>query len=130
LLCGWLSLLARKSISQVKVALRDVGGFASAQEIYHLMHRGGATIGLTTVYRSLQSLVEENEVDVLHRSDGEAMYRLCGENHHHHLVCTKCGRTIEIEGGPMEKWAKSVGAAHEFRDVSHTVELFGTCSRC
>jgi Fur family ferric uptake transcriptional regulator len=94
------------------------------------MHNNGAEIGLTTVYRSLQTLVDENEVDVLRRLDGDALYRLCGDSHHHHLVCRKCGRTVEIEGGAIEKWARAVETEYGFRDVDHTVELLGTCSHC
>jgi Fur family ferric uptake transcriptional regulator len=122
--------VARKSVGQVQDALEQIGGFASAQELYQLMQRGGAKIGLTTVYRSLQTLVEDNFVDVLRRVDGEAMYRLCGDSHHHHLVCTKCGRTVEIEGGAIEKWARTITTEYGFRDVWHTAELYGTCSRC
>lgn len=110
--------------------LERAGDFASAQEVYQLMQRNGDRIGLTTVYRSLQSLLNDKVVDVLRREDGEAIYRLCGDTHHHHLVCKSCGVTVEIEGGSIEKWAKNVATEHGFRDVGHTAELFGTCSRC
>jgi Fur family ferric uptake transcriptional regulator len=111
-------------------ALERAGGFASAQEIYRLMQREGQSIGLTTVYRSLQSLVKAEIVDVLRRDDGEAIYRLCGDTHHHHLVCKRCGDTVEIEGGAIEKWAKVVAQEHGFREVGHTAEIFGICSKC
>ena len=64
--------------SEVKVIsiLERVGGFASAQELYQLLQRNGESIGLTTVYRSLQSLVSDKIVDQLRRDDGEAIYRL------------------------------------------------------
>lgn len=94
------------------------------------MQREGEKIGLTTVYRSLQSLVNDKIVDVLRRDDGEAIYRLCGESHHHHLVCKSCGQTVEIEGGAIEKWAKTMATEHGFRDVGHTAEIFGLCSKC
>jgi len=119
-----------RSNPKVLSTLERAGGFASAQEIYKLMQRNGQRIGLTTVYRSLQSLLKENIVDVLRRDDGEAIYRLCGDSHHHHLVCKNCGSTVEIEGGAIEKWAKSVAAEHGFRDIGHTAEVFGTCSNC
>lgn len=94
------------------------------------MQRNGDRIGLTTVYRSLQILLNDKIVDLLRRDDGEAIYRLCGNTHHHHLLCKSCGATEEIEGGAIEKWAKNVAVEHGFRDVGHTAELFGTCSRC
>ena len=120
----------KKSATRVLQSLQHAGGFASAQEVHQLITRHGERIGLTTIYRALQSLQQENLVDVLRRDDGEAIYRLCGEAHHHHLVCNKCGRTVEIEGGAIEKWADTVANEHGFRDVVHSAELFGTCSKC
>jgi len=122
--------VAPKSVGQVRGALKLFGHFASAQELHKSMQNNGAKIGLTTVYRSLQTLADEKVVDVLRRLDGDALYRLCGESHHHHLVCKRCGRTVEIEGGAIEKWARAVESEYGFRDVDHTVELLGTCSRC
>lgn len=119
-----------RSNPRVLSTLERAGGFASAQEVYHLMQREGESIGLTTVYRSLQSLVNKKIVDVLRRDDGEAIYRLCGETHHHHLVCKNCGDTIEIEGGAIEKWAKRVAEEYGFREVGHTAEIFGLCKKC
>ena len=119
-----------RSNPRVLSTLEHAGGFASAQEVYRLMQREGESIGLTTVYRSLQSLVNEKIVDVLRRDDGQAIYRLCGETHHHHLVCKSCGNTIEIEGGAIEKWAKAMAEEHGFREVGHTAEIFGLCSKC
>jgi len=117
--------------SQIKLisTLERVGGFASAQELYQMLRRDGDGIGLTTLYRA-QSLLDDKIVDVLRREDGEALYRLCGEAHHHHLVCRSCGSTVEIEGSSVEKWAEAVAQEHRFREVGHTVELFGLCSKC
>ena len=119
-----------KSLPAVITTLERAGGFASAQEVYQLMHRSGESIGLTTVYRSLQSLLSDKIVDLLHREDGEAIYRLCGDTHHHHLVCKNCGDTVEIQGGAIEKWAKAVAEEFGFREVGHTAEIFGLCSKC
>ena len=112
------------------MTLEHVGGFASAQEVHHLITRQGDRIGLTTVYRALKILQKDNFVDVLRRDDGEAVYRLCGNEHHHHLVCKKCGRTVEIDGGVIEKWAETIARKNGFRDVGHSAEIFGTCSSC
>jgi Fur family ferric uptake transcriptional regulator len=118
--------------SEVKLisVLERVGGFASAQELYQMLRRDGDGIGLTTVYRALQSLLDDKMVDLLRREDGEAIYRLCGDNHHHHLVCRSCGSTVEIEGSSVEKWAEAIAKEHGFREVGHTVELFGLCESC
>jgi Fur family ferric uptake transcriptional regulator len=61
---------------------------------------------------------------------GEQLYRRCGREHHHHLVCRGCGTTVEVEGPAVERWADKLAADHGFTDVSHTVEIFGTCPRC
>ncbi len=119
-----------RSNPRVLRTLEHAGGFASAQEVYKMMQREGESIGLTTVYRSLQSLVSDKMVDVLRRDDGEAIYRLCGEAHHHHLVCKNCGETVEIEDGAIENWAKVMAEEHGFRDTGHIAEIFGTCSKC
>ncbi len=105
--------------------------FRSAQDIYADMRAEGAKIGLTTVYRALQALSESAEVDVLRTGDGETVYRACRtETHHHHLVCRVCGRTIEVAGPAVERWAEAVGREHGFSEVTHAVEVFGTCPDC
>lgn len=117
----------------VKDALRAAGGFVSAQDVYAALRSDGDAVGLSTVYRHLQSFVDEGAVDVIHTPDGETTYRFCGDAtsaHHHHLVCRRCGRTEEIEGRVVEKWAAAVAAEHGYTDVDHTVELFGTCANC
>lgn len=119
-----------RSNPRVLSTLERAGGFASAQEIHKLMQRDGQSIGLTTVYRCLQSLVNDKIVDLLRRADGEAIYRLCGDSHHHHLVCKNCGDAVEIEGGAIEKWAQVIAQEHGFREVGHIAEIFGLCARC
>lgn len=119
-----------KSSARVVTALKHAGGFASAQEVHQLMNREGERIGLTTIYRALQHLVNEKIVDVLLREGGEAIYRLCGEEHHHHLVCKNCGRTVEIADNSIERWVAQTAGEHGFRDVTHSAELLGICSAC
>ena len=75
-------------------------------------------------------MAEAGELDVLRNADGEAAYRRCSTGHHHHLVCRSCGRTVEVSGPAVETWANAVAAEHGFRDVSHDLEIFGTCGDC
>lgn len=112
-------------------ALREASGFKTAQRLHLDMLRAGARVGLATVYRNLQALVESGEVDVLQSELGEAMFRLCeASDHHHHLVCRRCGRSEEITAGEVESWAARVARRHGFNDVTHTVEVFGLCADC
>ena len=114
----------------VRGELGAAAEFLSAQEVHARLRSGGTKIGLTTVYRALQSMADAGEVDVLRQADGETVYRRCSTGHHHHLVCRRCGRTVEVEGPAVEAWAERVASRHHFRDVEHTVEVFGTCPDC
>jgi Fur family transcriptional regulator, ferric uptake regulator len=114
----------------VSAALDAVDDFRSAQDIHDLLKQRGENVGLTTVYRTLQALSDSGEVDVLRNDDGEALYRRCSDGHHHHLVCRSCGRTVEVAGPTVERWADKVAAEHGYTDVSHTLEIFGTCGSC
>jgi Fur family ferric uptake transcriptional regulator len=111
--------------------LAEQADFRSAQQIHGELRSRGTAVGLATVYRNLALMAESGEVDTLVRQDGETLYRRCGSSyHHHHLVCRRCGRTIEVAGPGVERWARSVAAEHGFTDVSHQLELFGVCPRC
>ena len=109
-------------------ALAETDGFRSAQDLHAALRD---EVGLTTVYRTLQTMAEAGEVDVLRTDDGEAVYRRCATvEHHHHLVCRSCGATVEVAGPAVEQWADAVAAEHGFTGVSHTLEVFGTCRAC
>ena len=114
----------------VAAILDDLEGFASAQEIHDILRHRGESVGLSTVYRNLQALVDSSEIDALRNDDGEVLYRQCSTGHHHHLVCRACGRTIEVAGPTVERWADSVAEKHGFVDMAHTLEIFGTCGDC
>lgn len=111
--------------------LRELEKFASAKDIHFALQQRQEKVGLTTVYRTLQSLSDIDAVDALHMPNGETLYRHCDSDaHHHHLVCTKCGRTEEIDGGPIEDWAARVAKEHDFELTGHDAEIFGTCRQC
>ena len=110
--------------------LENLDDFRSAQELHDELRKRGEGIGLTTVYRTLQQMAATGTVDTLRNDTGESVYRLCSDHHHHHLVCRACGSTVEIQGSQVEKWAAEVARKHGFTEVTHTVEIFGLCSRC
>lgn len=117
----------RRAVSAV---LSELEGFHSAQEIHEILTDRGDSIGLSTVYRNLQVLVDASAVDALRNDEGENLYRRCSTGHHHHLVCRHCGHTAEVDGPGVEAWADTVATQHEFTEVSHTFEIFGTCRTC
>ncbi|MEU6848917.1 transcriptional repressor [Actinacidiphila alni] len=114
----------------VEAALAQTEEFRSAQELHDILKLRGDSVGLTTVYRTLQSMTAAGEVDMLRTGDGESVYRRCSKGHHHHLVCRGCGRTVEVDGPAVETWTASVAAEHGFVGISHTIEIFGTCAAC
>jgi Fur family transcriptional regulator, ferric uptake regulator len=114
----------------VLALLEGLDGFQTAQDLHALLRERGDSVGLATVYRALQALVDDGQVDILRGADGEAAYRRCSPSHHHHLVCRSCGRTVEVADPPVERWAARVAAEHGFADVQHQLEVFGTCAAC
>jgi Fur family transcriptional regulator, ferric uptake regulator len=119
-----------KQKSAVRHALSEAIGFVSAQQLHLVLINHGSSIGLATVYRALNDLVSQGEADSLQSSDGELLYRACGEGHHHHLICRSCGKTVEIEAQKVESWADEVAKSHGFSSPSHTIDIFGTCKGC
>ena len=123
-----------RQAAAVESALRDADGFRTAQDLFAELRRRGDRIGLTTVYRHLNVLAEQGSADVVHSAEGESQFRLCGVgtppeagDHHHHLVCRQCGRSVEVSGPEVEAWADRVAAAAGYTEISHTLEVFGLC---
>jgi Fur family ferric uptake transcriptional regulator len=105
--------------------------FRTAQDLYAELRAAGAGIGQTTVYRHLALLAEQGSVDVIRTGHGEAAYRSCaGTDHHHHLICRCCSRTVELAGPEVEQWLARVTEKAGFTDIAHTLEIVGTCSSC
>ncbi|MGB3353357.1 MAG: Fur family transcriptional regulator [Mycobacterium sp.] len=121
---------ATRQRAALAALLENLDDFRSAQELHDELRKQGDGIGLTTVYRTLQQMAATGAVDTLRTDTGESVYRRCSEHHHHHLVCRACGSTIEIQGGQVETWAAEIAREHGFSDVSHTIEIFGLCSKC
>ena len=114
----------------VAALLSDVNDFRTAQELHGLLRDRGERVGLTTVYRALQTMADAGELDVMRLPSGEQLFRQCSRSHHHHLVCRSCARTVEVAGPTVESWADRIAGEHGFVDISHTVEIFGTCPNC
>jgi Fur family transcriptional regulator, ferric uptake regulator len=111
----------------VLAALRRASEPVSAQDLHAEL---GRTVGLATVYRTLQGLVDTGQVDVFRRDTGEALFRLCNPVHHHHLVCQRCGRVEEIDACEVAPWAARVGRRRGFSVTGHQADVFGVCAGC
>lgn len=108
------------------------GDFRSAQAWHDFLRHEGSTIGLATVYRTLQSLADSGDVDAVVSESGETLYRRCdgAEAHHHHLRCRECGAAVELDAPAIEAWATAVGAKFGYSRIDHTVEITGVCAEC
>ena len=103
---------------------------ATAQEIYTRLRGRGEPVGLATVYRTLSLLSENGVVDEFSHRPGEMCYRVCGEGHHHHLVCERCHGIAELEDCEVDAWLSKAARKHGFEPTSHTLEVVGLCAAC
>jgi Fur family ferric uptake transcriptional regulator len=110
--------------------LADEPHDATAQEIYARLRLSGEPVGLATVYRTLSVLSERGVVDEFAHRPGESCYRLCGEGHHHHLVCASCHGVAELEGCEVDEWLAKAAKKHGFAPTKHTLEVSGLCASC
>lgn len=119
-----------KQRQAVLSALDAARTFSTAQELHETLRHRGTKVGLATVYRTLQLMADAEDVDVIRNDSGEAFYRRCSAQHHHHLICRSCGRAVEVSGPAVEEWTDRVAAENGFSHVSHSLELFGICDTC
>lgn len=118
--------------SAIASLISATDSFQSAQEIHHLLRSTGEVIGLSTVYRTLQSLAEAGEIDVVINADGESVYRRCGQGRglHYHLVCRICGHAVEVAADTIDRWVRSIAREHRFSEAVASLTVFGICRAC
>ena len=135
--CGYRITIPRQIILQV---LDESKEHLSAEDIYLKVHNIYPAIGLTTVYRTLDLLVNMGVVSRFDFGDGRGRYELTGgekeQIHHHHLICTKCGRVIDYtdfvdeELGLLKKTEKELSKKYNFEITNHTIQFYGLCNDC
>lgn len=108
----------------------------TAEEIYELVKAGSPDIGLATVYRTIQLLLELRIIDRIYLDDGYVRYELGhvfedeSSHHHHHLICVKCGRVMSFQGDLLETFEKRIEEKTGFWIQDHEVKLYGYCTDC
>ena len=104
--------------------------FPTAQQICEEVHKHQPDVSLDTIYRNLSLLTELDIVHEIFRSSGN-VYELADEaHHHHHLVCTECGRTECIDVCPMTDAYEQEAAKKGFQLTGHIFEFYGLCQKC
>lgn len=101
----------------------------SAQDIYVELRKRNQSMGLATVYRSLDSLKLEGLVQVRTLASGESLYS-SHQQDKHHLTCLQCGESISIGECPVRELEQQLQGKHNFKIFYHTLEFFGLCDRC
>ena len=111
----------------------------SAKEIYNYLHRSYPGIGLSTVYRTLDLLAKMGIVAKLSIGDGQRRYEFKTEEkdeHHHHLICTICGKIINYsefldeELDLIRKTEEKLAKKYNFIIQDHNIEFLGICEKC
>jgi Fe2+ or Zn2+ uptake regulation protein len=110
------------------VAARD-GHFTAADLVHDAAARRTA-IGRATVFRALELLASLGLVERVDLPGGEHAYVACEPAHHHHAICTACGRSIEVDDSGLAGVLEAIGRRSGFAVTSHRLELFGLCTAC
>jgi Fur family transcriptional regulator, ferric uptake regulator len=118
----------RKKILEYFLKVED---HVSIEEFYNIVKKKDPDIGYSTVYRTLKLFSEcelAREVDF---GEGRVRYEhLFGHEHHDHLICEKCGLTVEFMDPDIEKLQEKLLKKHKFKPIDHKLELFGLCEKC
>ncbi|MBN1794009.1 MAG: transcriptional repressor [Candidatus Omnitrophica bacterium] len=135
--CGYRITLGREAILHV---LTRAEAHLSAEDIYLKVHPSCPSVGLTTIYRTLELLVDMGLVHKFDFGDGRARYELAEgpkkEGHHHHLVCTSCKRVInytdfideELEF--LKRAEEGLAKKYQFDITNHMIQFYGMCDNC
>lgn len=111
--------------------LADRRSFRSARELHGELAEKGCSVGLVTVYRLLEKLLQWGEVEAICGDHRVRRYRLSlSDSRHHHLLCRECDDVVELDGDQLRTWASRVAAQHGFTEVVVRAAVVGTCHSC
>lgn len=135
--CGYRLTIPRQAILDV---LSKTSKHLSAEDIYIEVHKVYPAIGLTTVYRTLELLVQTGLVFKFDFGDGRARFELTegpkSIGHHHHLVCTSCRRIIDYtdfideEIELLKRTERGLSKKYNFKITNHLIQFYGICDKC
>jgi len=123
-----------KITSQRRVMIQSLlnfDKFPTALELFNDIRETNPEIGLDTVYRNLNLLVDMGIVEQINLPGKDVkVFELTLEAHHHHLVCLSCGEANCLHYCPVNDKELQKAAGSEFQIVGHSLELYGYCSKC
>ena len=124
---GYRMTEPRRSLAAL-IAEQD--GHFTAAELVAAAKKSRPAVGRATVFRTLELLEEIGAVERLDLPTGEHAYVGCEPAHHHHVVCSRCGRATEIDDSGLRSVVQDVARQTGFRVDDHRLELFGVCPDC
>ncbi len=103
----------------------------SAEDLYRLVHKKYPSIGYATIYRTLKLMSMCGLCRELKLQDGTTRYEhLYGHQHHDHLICTNCGKILEVFDEKIESLQEELAKKYGFHMEKHYMELYGICKEC
>lgn len=127
--------VTRQRLVVLEVLAENQEQHLTAEEIYDRVKVENPDIGLATVYRTVQLLLELELIDRINLDDGYVRYEIAdmekSEHHrHHHLICLRCGGITAFQNDMLEALETGVKAALGFQVTDHEVKLYGFCKDC
>jgi Fur family ferric uptake transcriptional regulator len=106
-------------------------GHLSGEDLYRLVHEEDASVGQTTVYRTLRLLTDAGLAREVRFGDGRAHYEHNYKHEHHdHMICSECGKIIEFYSPELEAIQDAMAAKYKFQLTEHLLRMIGVCSDC
>lgn len=128
--------VTNQRVMVLKTLSSSPGVHLTTEEIYDLVKSEYPEIGLATVYRTIQLLLDLNLIDKINLDDGFVRYEIAEDldsvsgHHHHHLICTECGNVYSFEDDLLENLEKTIKNSLGFEVVDHEVKFYGCCKNC
>jgi len=103
----------------------------TSEDLYRLVQMKDATVGHTTVYRTLKLFAEAGLAQEVHFGDGKTYYEQHhADEHHDHIICTACGKVEEFFSAEIESLQDQIAAGLGFRPTHHSLRMWGLCIDC
>jgi Fur family ferric uptake transcriptional regulator len=117
----------RKAVIKTIVRSQD---HLTPAEIYQKLHKEHPNIGLVTIYRTLEILSEMELICELHAGGNCHSYTVSIPLHHHHIICSGCGKVVDFTGYNLDGLERRLTSESGFRIDDHLLEFIGLCQTC
>lgn len=124
-------LKVTKKRNEIFDEVLKIDGHFDPEELYIKLKQKGSKVSRASIYRTIPLLVEIGLIEEVERIDKHAHYeRVSSDSHHDHMICTKCGKVIEFFSPTLEVLQQEICQRENFRNIRHSLEIFGLCKDC